>query len=364
MGVGEPILIPVDVDGTTATCLFDTGSTHHVLDPPFATHLGEPLITKRSSEPGSPSVMRAFNPPAMSVGRLALEGKRPVISFSLTPISQALGIEVQGILGAPFLANRVMTLDVDRQQVVFSDADSHEPESEGMVIDVDAAGRPYLPGVTVGDATLSFLVDTGHIGPSISLEKAVFQRLCEQGLITSVRASLAKVAGGESEGRSGVLKTFRIGPFSHSSVTVTEDDANILGINYLSRFVVTLDMANRRIHLAKGEGYKRPDFRSSSGLALLWIGGNVVVASVDQHSPADRAGISEGDLLVEINGREASGDALNQIRQELHGASGSRMDLVISRDGAKQRKRFRLQKYEDWSPDSRDAGAKASDGRE
>ncbi len=244
------IFLPGTIGSVSGSFIFDTGASHHVLD-----RRHEPLLGKRiSSEPANtsdvPITVDVFNAPNLHIGPLAINRDTPVVVSELAHISAALGRDVDGILGAPFLRDRVITLDFDRgvMRVVHS-ADA-TPGSWGVPLQlrVDSNGLPHLPEVTVGTETMSFLIDTGMTA-SISLATSEFERLASQGVITDLDTSHSETASGKVDARWGRIETIRLGPFEHHSVRVIEARLNTIGIAFLSRFQVTLDVTRRRMYL-------------------------------------------------------------------------------------------------------------------
>jgi carboxyl-terminal processing protease len=59
----------------------------------------------------------------------------------------------------------------------------------------------------------------------------------------------------------------------------------------------------------------------------------VVVISVFAGSPADRAGLAAGDVIVGVDGRDIEGWTIDQVTAEVRGAAGTRVTLQVERDG-------------------------------
>lgn len=61
--------------------------------------------------------------------------------------------------------------------------------------------------------------------------------------------------------------------------------------------------------------------------------GNVVVYSVSYKSPADKAQIKRGDLLLKVEGQEVTGKPLQQVAAMIAGPVGSTVNLTFLREG-------------------------------
>ncbi len=60
----------------------------------------------------------------------------------------------------------------------------------------------------------------------------------------------------------------------------------------------------------------------------------IEVISVVDDSPAQKAGIKSGDLLVAVNGNKYNGDNFNQAVLAIRGKRGSTVEIVVSRNGS------------------------------
>src|SRR3954468_9967634 len=71
---------------------------------------------------------------------------------------------------------------------------------------------------------------------------------------------------------------------------------------------------------------------------VLWVrqasSSDLLVASVQDGSPAASAGLRAGDRLVAVAGRPVAGLAVSEVAARLRGPDGSHVELVVSRDGA------------------------------
>jgi carboxyl-terminal processing protease len=58
------------------------------------------------------------------------------------------------------------------------------------------------------------------------------------------------------------------------------------------------------------------------------------VQGVSVGSPADKAGLQSGDLILEVNGVATSGQSLKQVVESIRGFRGGEVSLKIQRVGA------------------------------
>ncbi|MBU6145135.1 MAG: peptidoglycan-binding protein [Paenibacillaceae bacterium] len=61
--------------------------------------------------------------------------------------------------------------------------------------------------------------------------------------------------------------------------------------------------------------------------------GDIVIMSPIRKSPAERAGLRPGDIVVSVNGKELRGMTLNEAVQHLRGPKGTQAKLIIQRVG-------------------------------
>ena len=127
---------------------------------------------------------------------------------------------------------------------------------------------------------------------------------------------------------------------------VTKERHGILGSRVLSRFRVIFDFPNAQLYLKPLRNYNK-DFRHDrSGLFLLASGyrlKDITVVGLIKASPAAKAGIKEGDVVIRINGRFKANLSLGMVLGLLQKKAGKKIQLLIERDGMRLKKTFHLQ---------------------
>src|SRR5215218_1370731 len=84
------------------------------------------------------------------------------------------------------------------------------------------------------------------------------------------------------------------------------------------------------------------------GVQLEVKNGEVVVAAPIDGSPAEKAGISSGDVLVAVDGESVKGDDVSEIVEKVKGPEGTRVELTVRHEGEKRT--YDLQRAEIDSP--------------
>jgi carboxyl-terminal processing protease len=81
---------------------------------------------------------------------------------------------------------------------------------------------------------------------------------------------------------------------------------------------------------------------SGVGLEVAEQDGKVVVVAPIEGSPADRAGVRAGDVLLEIDGRSVEAARLDEAIERMRGFVGSTVQLALSRAGEPEPLQFEL----------------------
>jgi carboxyl-terminal processing protease len=84
------------------------------------------------------------------------------------------------------------------------------------------------------------------------------------------------------------------------------------------------------------------------GIQLEEEDGEVVVTAPIEGSPAERAGIEAGDVVVAVNGESVRGEDLPQVVEQIKGPEGTQVELTVLRGG--EEREFDLERAEIESP--------------
>lgn len=70
------------------------------------------------------------------------------------------------------------------------------------------------------------------------------------------------------------------------------------------------------------------------GLYLLQKDGDCLVVKAIKDAPADRAGVKKGDIIIKVDDMETHGRLLDEVVSKIKGKKGSRVKLILKREGA------------------------------
>ncbi len=74
---------------------------------------------------------------------------------------------------------------------------------------------------------------------------------------------------------------------------------------------------------------------SGIGINIISIAGKLVISNVIENSPAQKAGLKEGDIIVSINGINTEGISLEEAVKRIRGPEKTPVTIQVSRNGQK-----------------------------
>ena len=138
----------------------------------------------------------------------------------------------------------------------------------------------------------------------------------------------------------GVVATFP-GAEHENPRGIDSLDGN-LGMGIMSRFNFTLDYAARKLYLSPNRSFSDPFEWNMSGMILEpGEGEGLSVVEILPGSPAEAAGLQEGDLVLALNGKAVSGADRVRVRNLMQD-EGREISVRYLRGDAKETTRFRL----------------------
>jgi hypothetical protein len=345
---GQLLMIPLTVNGKPAYFVFDTGASTTVLDSQSFPSLRPTGSVASGDTAGGSVTMQPFEPPKLSIGPWNLADGGPVLCTDLSPFRALTDMPVIGILGDNVWRGWVVQMDFDAHELRFFRPDNHPHPEWGTSIPIegdntDSNGTPKIR-LILGDFEDLFEIDTGYILNSLPAEYGFDHvlRTTNRRTITDPVMTMA----GRSMQRLMRAPSFQVSGLHYNDLLFYETKVwdGILGLEFLSRHLVTLDWPNHRLYLKPGKEFDRYDEHDMSGLGLQRLDSKTIVNLASPDQPGYQAGLRDGDELLAINGKSASNYALYDLTDLLRSKDGLKITVKFRRGNVIQTTSFLLRK--------------------
>jgi len=228
-------------------------------------------------------------------------------------LTSVYGEQIDGIIGYSLLSRFILKLNYDSLSMDICSRGTIRYPKGGYLFKPVISTLPVQFARIKDEETFNirFLHDIGA-GVCLMLSKDFVD---DSGLLQKKRKLWPKDGegiGGKISMNLTVIKELKVGPYRFRNVPtyIFEDTYNVtsypylgglIGNDILRRFNVILNYAKRDIHVVPNSHYRDPFDYSYSGFELYFIDGHIEIGSVAAGSPADQAGIKEGDIVVAVN---------------------------------------------------------------
>ena len=324
------IIIPVKVnDGEDLRFILDTGVRTAILtDKGFVDgipHVNDRTISLMGA--GDRGEITAYVSSDVSFaipeGVAAVGNSILILKDDYLQLDSFLGTRIHGILGYELFSRFVVEIDYMRQHVILHRPDAFRPRRSFREIPISVEDtKPYIDGVQLKTSdsttvTVRLMIDTGA-SHALMLNKASDERITIPE--RHISGYLGRGLSGEIYGQMARIPQLGIDKFELKGVTTSFPEANAftrtlsertehqgnLGGSVLKRFRVIFDYANGKLYLKKNRLFRTGFEYNMSGMELAATGPlltDLIVSRVIKDSPAARAGIREGDVIVSVNGK-------------------------------------------------------------
>lgn len=257
-------------------------------------------------------------------------------------LTAVYGEQIDGIIGYSVLSRYILKVNFDSTHVEFWTQGAMKYPRGGYLF------RPFISTLPVQSARVRddkalqarFLYDMGA-GLNMLLTTDFIQ---DSSLLSSKRKLWVKEAeglGGKIDMHMTVVKEVKLGPYKFRNVPVyVFDDAynvtsypymgGLIGNDLLRRFNVVLNYEKRHFHLTPNSHFNDPFDYSYSGVELYYMDGEILLGDVAKGSPAEKAGLREGDVVVAVNRNFVQN--LQLMKAALQNTNGT-VRLIIRRNG-------------------------------
>lgn len=338
---GNRIILSGRINGVETPMILDSGAGVTALDKAFARKIGltggQPIAAQGV---GGRQDAELFQNVTIEAGNLRLSGAT-VVAIDLTQVSKAIGRPMPVVLGRELFVNSVVALDFDRGELTLTPSANFVAPAGATEVKLKRDGTLHLIPVSIaGLPPVDAAFDLGN-GGALSISRE-YHEANPQFAKLPYAIGMAGGVGGVHEMKRVTVPRVEIAGFAFDAVPVDlgslsngpyKGGANA-GIQLFQQFKLTMDLGRDRLWLQRNGKPARFD-RDRSGLFTLLEDDHFNVLHVSPGSPADKAGIRQGDRLVAIDGTRVSPEFFAGSKSAwARAAAGTRVELTKS-DGAK-----------------------------
>lgn len=391
--VNNLIVIKGEVNGKELSFLLDTGLTKTLL---FNLKFSDSLklnhiqnIQLRGLGMGKSINALKSNKNTMRIKGIAnFNHMVYLIMDSMFDLSAKMGMDINGIIGGDLFRDFIVKIDYSKKKLTFYDPETYVykdcKKCESFPLSFFNQ-KPFLNVYVENhlgeEHKAKLLIDSGggdalwlfeDTHPKIIVSKKYF------------RDYLGKGLNGDIYGKRSKVNKLRIGSFIFENASVSYPDSisiltvrknktrnGTLGAEMLKRFHVIFDYPNKKITLKKNlKYYKAPFLYNKSGIEIIYggemlvkenlskysnyeindDGSNIItkmissyglaykpsyeISNIREESPAKRAGLKVGDIILEINGSLAYDKEMQEIVLILSGRENKKIRLLVNRNGS------------------------------
>lgn len=345
----DHIIIQLSLDGSEPlNFLFDSGAGGTLITKDAADSLGLTASVNRKNV----GVSGSHKVGVIKGVKLEVSGKKlgniTVLSTD-TPLEEMDdGRPVHGIIGYPILSRYTVEIDYSARLLKFYNRNSFNYTGNGQTLPIDFVSNLPITGAVIvmyNDMAFEgeFLVDTGARSYIIiSSPSVVLYDMADNiGNYYNVRAKIGS-AQKRTKIRYGTLQSVQFAghDFSDLPVALSSDSKGVLsmsdidgiiGNRLLMRFKVIFDYQHGLLYLEPNDQLEEPYQVNASGFNINFKQGKPFIKNVVDQSPADKAGLRNGDEIISINGKLVEAILTDDIRQAFL-KEGEKLEIVIKRN--------------------------------
>jgi hypothetical protein len=355
------IIVPVRVnDSDTLRFILDTGVSNTIITDPEAFRKKPLNLTRKikltgAGEGGALMASVAIDNSLNLGGLRAAHHNLVVLDEDILKLSEYVGTPVHGIFGYEIFANFVVNVDFQRRELTIMKPEKYtyrKRKGDRYPITIQDT-KAYTDALSVydGEKTLPLRVvlDTGA-GHALLLDRS--RSTASMPLpAKSIRAQLGRGLNGVINGCLGRIQKIRFGRYELDNILASFPDSMAFGMKLvdmperqgnvgcelLRRFDVTFNYPDRYIVMKPIKRLMKESFEHDmSGMELRAKGEsfrNYYVDKVLDGSPADMAGLTEGDEVLFVNNTSVNELTISDIYKMLQRGEGREVSMLVRRNG-------------------------------
>ncbi|HRG81877.1 MAG TPA: aspartyl protease family protein [Chitinophagaceae bacterium] len=351
---GGIIIMQAKLDDIADTLNFilDTGSSGISLDSTTADYLNlKPSPSNRTIRgiAGIRNVSFLYNRklriPGLTIDSLNFH----INDYSI--LTTVYGERIDGIIGYAVLSRYIVKLDYDSSRITFASPGTIRYPRAGYLLKPNISQLVTQPMRVRDDRTINsrFLFDLGA-GLCILFSRDFIE---DSNLLDKKRKRWQKEGeglGGKIDMELTIVKEVKVGPYKFRNVPafIFDDVYNVtsypqmgglLGNDIMRRFNVILNYPGGDIYITPNSHFTDLFDYSYTGLELYLIEGKIIVGDVAAGSPAETAGLKEGDEVMAVN--KLFNQNLNQYKIALQNPN-EKVKLIILRNGVMEEREIKV----------------------
>lgn len=348
---GFQTYIELQVNGSNEKLCFgfDTGAGGTVLDRNYLTSSNITLTGEKEDLATSVNVVQVdisknnkINANGLDIGGI----KFYIESLSHMNVAPN-GKKIAGVIGFDLIKNHVTYINHEENYIelypagtkLYSNAKElpiflHENEVPAFYATIQTESGKTLPVRLIFDSGASF---TSSLSSSFISKYDLLSDL-------KVKVKIPVIGGAQSSTSVNYLsshKQLQFGDFTFNHVPVnlststtgamaTDSIDGVIGFDLIKRFNVVLDYDNKIIKLIPNKHFKTPFNINLTGLSFRKENDLITVSGVMDYSPAKKAGIKEGDVIISIDKKHFT--SVTDVRNYLKNSYKAKK-FVIKRAG-------------------------------
>ena len=354
------IVVPVQINGSdTLHFILDTGvSTTLITDPKALSQqhlqLTRPVVLSGAGEGQAVSAHVALDNSLSMLRMKANHQNLLILDEDFLHLSEYVGVPVHGIFGYEIFNNFVVTIDFNRKELILEKPDRYKyrkHKGDKYPISIEDT-KPFTDAVALfadgREHPIRVIIDTGA-GHALFLDKTKDNIIPLPEKV--IRTQLGRGLNGVINGSLGRIERIKFGRFELDNIVASfpdsasfgaklpdrEERQGNVGCELLRRFKVTMNYQDNYMVLKPVKRRLREAFEHDmSGLEVVAAGAKLrdyFVRAVAKESPAQRAGLAEGDQILFVNDRAAADISISEIYKMLQKGDGREVELLIKREG-------------------------------
>jgi predicted aspartyl protease len=347
------LFVDAKVNGRPLSLMFDTGFSG-AIDADEGINIGEPDGNMKLRD-----FLGQMDAQTVKIASLKL-GDKDIDCDGLdavqTPANQftfIYGTHCDGLMGLEAIRRSVTEICFEKSKFIFYprsvDISKRVPDNKRTFLVKmlpKGEGEIVLQATTASGQPLTMALDTGNSFFATTYKEAL-ERVGLWDGREAKYGNLAGIASGAAESwevKMPALTVFGV-PVTSSVWDVLDrpsSEANsdgTIGYQFLKNFNITIDYDRRYVWLENYNGVTGNEAVGETGISAMYSASHkaVVIMRISPGSPADVAGIKEGDQILAVDGLDMSRQNLRQMREVLEGGVGSKLKIAISHAGALKR---------------------------